>query len=151
MISMKRHYMLLQRTVRTSFAYQITLCHFIYLQQKLGHANVVEVLADNGANLCARSNSSFTPLMAAIENGRESVIDVLLEYQANENCTGNDIDSLLLFAISTSKQNIVLILKTSWLTAAFIMQTQSHYESSYHFVVSDLKTVFFNNKFDFDS
>lgn len=74
----------------------------------LGHANVVEVLADNGAYLCARSNSSFTPLMAAIGNGRESVVDVLLEYQSNEtlvdeNCTGNDIDSLLLFAISTSK------------------------------------------------
>ena len=56
----------------------------------LGHADIVDILADAGANVNSRSEDGATPLIAGALFGRADAVQVLLDHGADPNLASND-------------------------------------------------------------
>jgi ankyrin repeat protein len=63
-----------------------------------GHADIVQTLIENGANVNAASTSGFTPLLFAAREGHQAVAQLLLKAGANVNATAQDGTTALLVA-----------------------------------------------------
>jgi ankyrin repeat protein len=59
----------------------------LHLAARYGHVKNVEALIENGANINAKSNESFTPLHEAAREGRKSVVEYLISKEADINIT----------------------------------------------------------------
>ena len=58
----------------------------LHLASKNGHAAVVALLLERGANAVARDVSTFTPLHLAAEKGDVAIVELLLAHGADVNC-----------------------------------------------------------------
>ena len=64
-----------------------------------GHVDVVRCLLENGADVNARANRDFTPLMMAITNNRVNVAIFLMEQGADVNIQDKDGKTALHYAV----------------------------------------------------
>ncbi|KAG9241597.1 hypothetical protein BJ878DRAFT_519894 [Calycina marina] len=75
------------------------LCWAIAEGEKAVSDAVIKTLIDRGANVNPRkTKSGLTPLVLAIENGREDIVKHLIAHEANVSVTGPDDESLLVMA-----------------------------------------------------
>jgi len=72
----------------------MTAAHYAAI---FGHAAFLRLLADAGANVDARTNASFTPLLCAVQEGHVEVCSLLLALGCDSNasnCLGEVCASL---------------------------------------------------------
>jgi ankyrin repeat protein len=63
-----------------------------------GHAEVIKLLANNGAKLDLKSNDGTSALIFASQNGNIEIVKTLLEKGANPNLKDNDGKTALDYA-----------------------------------------------------
>ena len=73
---------------------------------RLGHGEVVAVLASHGANVNQRADNGSTPLMVAAEEGQTSVVRYLLHAKARVNDVDEKGSTALLYASRVGRHEI---------------------------------------------
>ena len=77
---------------------------------KKGHNDIVKMLLDSGANVNAKSDVGWTPLMWASANGHINIVSMLISDGADINAKTNDGRTSLLMAAWNGHKDIVMLL-----------------------------------------
>jgi uncharacterized protein len=76
-----------------------------------GHAGIVRLLLESGAEPNSRQQGGFTPLHSAAQNGNVESLKLLLEFGADREIQSNDNKTALEMAEMAGKEQVIEVLK----------------------------------------